>query len=144
MDKKFRDDFNKIQATAATSNGVLSSSSNGASNPSSPMHQLVGTSTNAVGNNLNSSSASHMHAHHQQHHSTPHRIQIPNVSRYEILLKQRHVQLLGRSINLSHLISQRIIIMMIKHLKITISKFESSNLTGIVVSFRGFFFEYLI
>jgi hypothetical protein len=42
-------------------------------------------------------------------------------------------KLLGRSINLSRLIGQRITSMLQKSLKITIEKFESGDLTGIIV-----------
>ena len=90
LEKKFRDDFNKIQATASnhqiyspnTTNN--SSNLNNMSNPSSPMHS-------AGQNNISSPSASNMHSS-GQHIPTTHRIHVPNTCRYDILLKQRHVQ----------------------------------------------------
>jgi cytoplasmic FMR1 interacting protein len=51
------------------------------------------------------------------------------------LLRQRHVQLLGRSIDLNRLICQRINNSMLKSLELAISRFESGDITGIVVSF---------
>uniref|UniRef100_A0A3Q3WJ56 Uncharacterized protein n=1 Tax=Mola mola TaxID=94237 RepID=A0A3Q3WJ56_MOLML len=48
------------------------------------------------------------------------------------LLKQRHVQLLGRSIDLNRLITQRISAAMYKSLDHAISRFESEDLTSIV------------
>ena len=57
---------------------------------------------------------------------------MPNTSRYETLMKQRHINLLGRSINLSKLIAQRITSMLQKSLRASIEKFESGDLTGIV------------
>ena len=99
LDKKFRDDFNKIQASAAAMQ---------------PATSQANSSSNVT------------------HHA--HRIHTPNTSRYEILMKQRHLQLLGRSINLSKLLAQRIVIMIKNNLKTAISKFESSSLTSIIVS----------
>lgn len=58
----------------------------------------------------------------------------PRANRYETLLKQRHVQLLGRSIDLNKLITQRINADMQKSLDLAISKFESGDITGVVVS----------
>jgi hypothetical protein len=104
LDKKFRDDFNKIQANSATMAPASSQT-----NVSQTQQQY-------------------------QHNNHAHRIHIPNISRYEILMKQRHLQLLGRSINLSRLIAQRIVIMIKNNLKTAINKFESSNLTAIIVS----------
>lgn len=60
----------------------------------------------------------------------------PRANRYETLLKQRHVQLLGRSIDLNKLITQRINADMQKSLDLAISKFESGDITGVVVSTR--------
>lgn len=57
----------------------------------------------------------------------------PRANRYETLLKQRHVQLLGRSIDLNKLITQRINADMQKSLDLAISKFESGDITGVVV-----------
>ncbi|XP_042312237.1 cytoplasmic FMR1-interacting protein 1 isoform X3 [Sceloporus undulatus] len=53
-------------------------------------------------------------------------------NRYETLLKQRHVQLLGRSIDLNRLITQRISAAMYKSLELAIGRFESEDLTSIV------------
>lgn len=56
----------------------------------------------------------------------------PRNNRYETLLKQRHVQLLGRSIDLNKLITQRINADMQKSLELAISRFESSDISGVV------------
>ncbi|XP_073990434.1 cytoplasmic FMR1-interacting protein Sra-1 [Rhodnius prolixus] len=56
----------------------------------------------------------------------------PRANRYETLLKQRHVQLLGRSIDLNKLITQRINADMLKALDLAISKFEAGDITGVV------------
>ncbi|KAM3934209.1 cytoplasmic FMR1-interacting protein 1 isoform 3-T3 [Leptodactylus fuscus] len=56
----------------------------------------------------------------------------PNSNRYDTLLKQRHVQLLGRSIDLNRLITQRITAAMYKSLELAIGRFESEDLTSIV------------
>ncbi|XP_020652447.1 cytoplasmic FMR1-interacting protein 1 isoform X3 [Pogona vitticeps] len=53
-------------------------------------------------------------------------------NRYDTLLKQRHVQLLGRSIDLNRLITQRISAAMYKSLELAIGRFESEDLTSIV------------
>ncbi len=58
----------------------------------------------------------------------------PPPARYEALMRQRHVQLLGRSIDLSRLIGQRINADMYKSLEQAIARFEGSDITGIVVS----------
>jgi len=58
----------------------------------------------------------------------------PRSNRYETLMKQRHVQLLGRSIDLNKLITQRINVDLLKSLELAITKFQGSDLTGIVVS----------
>lgn len=50
------------------------------------------------------------------------------------LLRQRHVQLLGRTIDLNRLISQRINAAIYKSLEVAIARFQSSDITGIVVS----------
>ncbi|XP_076048811.1 cytoplasmic FMR1-interacting protein Sra-1 isoform X2 [Oratosquilla oratoria] len=60
------------------------------------------------------------------------RIQFPPSNRYETLLKQRHVQLLGRSIDLNKLICQRINASMHKSLEIAIARFEGSDITAVV------------
>ncbi|XP_075056193.1 cytoplasmic FMR1-interacting protein 1 isoform X3 [Mixophyes fleayi] len=56
----------------------------------------------------------------------------PGSNRYDTLLKQRHVQLLGRSIDLNRLITQRITAAMYKSLELAIGRFESEDLTSIV------------
>lgn len=56
----------------------------------------------------------------------------PRANRYETLLKQRHVQLLGRSIDLNKLITQRINAEMQKSLDLAICKFESGDITGVM------------
>ncbi|XP_064636208.1 cytoplasmic FMR1-interacting protein-like isoform X2 [Lineus longissimus] len=60
------------------------------------------------------------------------RINFPTPNRYETLLKQRHVMVLGRSIDLNRLIGQRITIALQKSLDVAISRFESGDITGIV------------
>uniref|UniRef100_A0A0N5A899 Cytoplasmic FMR1-interacting protein n=1 Tax=Syphacia muris TaxID=451379 RepID=A0A0N5A899_9BILA len=59
-------------------------------------------------------------------------IRLPHYVRYETLLKQRHLQLLGRSIDFNRLISQRINAAIIRALDVAISKFESEPLSSIV------------
>ncbi|XP_053514793.1 LOW QUALITY PROTEIN: cytoplasmic FMR1-interacting protein 1 [Artibeus jamaicensis] len=59
-------------------------------------------------------------------------IHLPPSNRYETLLKQRHVQLLGRSIDLNRLITQRVSVAMYKSLELAIGRFESEDLTSIV------------
>uniref|UniRef100_A0AAR2LNC4 Cytoplasmic FMR1-interacting protein n=1 Tax=Pygocentrus nattereri TaxID=42514 RepID=A0AAR2LNC4_PYGNA len=56
----------------------------------------------------------------------------PSSNRYETLLKQRHVQLLGRSIDLNRLITQRVSAALYKSLELAINRFESEDLTSIV------------
>ncbi|MGH0171434.1 UNVERIFIED_CONTAM: hypothetical protein FKN15_060154 [Acipenser sinensis] len=56
----------------------------------------------------------------------------PPSNRYETLLKQRHVQLLGRSIDLNRLITQRVSAAMYKSLELAINRFESEDLTSIM------------
>lgn len=58
----------------------------------------------------------------------------PPANRYETLLKQRHVQLLGRSIDLNRLIAQRVNADLQKSLDLAISKFEAGDITGILVN----------
>ncbi|XP_006907135.1 cytoplasmic FMR1-interacting protein 1 [Pteropus alecto] len=59
-------------------------------------------------------------------------IHLPPSNRYETLLKQRHVQLLGRSVDLNRLITQRVSVAMYKSLELAIGRFESEDLTSIV------------
>ncbi|TNM87595.1 hypothetical protein fugu_005816 [Takifugu bimaculatus] len=56
----------------------------------------------------------------------------PSSNRYETLLKQRHVQLLGRSIDLNRLITQRVSAALYKSLELAINRFESEDLTSIM------------
>ena len=63
--------------------------------------------------------------------------------RYVTLLRQRHVQLLGRSIDLNRLICQRINNSLQKSLDLAISRFEAGDITGIVVS-RYVFIEIIM
>ncbi|KAL5258591.1 hypothetical protein ACHWQZ_G009162 [Mnemiopsis leidyi] len=62
------------------------------------------------------------------------KIRIPNCqsNRYETILQQRHVQLLGRSVDLNRLIRQRLAIAMHKSIEVAITKFETKDLTGII------------
>ncbi|KFM69107.1 Cytoplasmic FMR1-interacting protein 2, partial [Stegodyphus mimosarum] len=55
----------------------------------------------------------------------------PPANRYETLLKQRHVQLLGRSIDLNRLIAQRVNAALQKSLDLAISRFEAGDITGV-------------
>ncbi|KAK4321422.1 hypothetical protein Pmani_007761 [Petrolisthes manimaculis] len=64
------------------------------------------------------------------HHNM--RIHYPPANRYETLLKQRHVQLLGRSIDLNKLICQRINASMHKSLEVAIARFEGADITSVV------------
>lgn len=65
-------------------------------------------------------------------------LDFPCANRYETLLRQRHVQLLGRWIDLNHLITQRVNAYMLKSLDVAVGRFESGDITGIVVSFWEF------
>ena len=64
----------------------------------------------------------------------PNKFSYPPPNRYVTILKQRHVQLLGRSIDLNSLLGQRLRSNMLKAVQLAVSKFESSDLCGIVVS----------
>ncbi|XP_064608148.1 cytoplasmic FMR1-interacting protein 2-like isoform X2 [Liolophura sinensis] len=59
-------------------------------------------------------------------------ITYPNTNRYQTLLKQRHVQILGRSIDLNRLLGQRINAALQRSLDVAIARFEGGDLTGIV------------
>ena len=48
------------------------------------------------------------------------------------LLRQRHVQLLGRSIDLNRLVCQRINNSLQKSLDLAIARFEANDITGVV------------
>jgi hypothetical protein len=49
-------------------------------------------------------------------------------------MKQRHVQLLGRSIDLNRLISQRVNVALLKALELSVARFEGGDITGVVVN----------
>ena len=66
----------------------------------------------------------------------PHKFPSPPPNRYVTILKQRHVQLVGRSLDLNALLGQRMRSNMIHAIDLAISKFESSDLCAIVVSVR--------
>ena len=72
LDKKFRDEFNKIQSTAIH----LQTSSNGNSNGN--VNGSNSSQANGVDANKNS--------------GNNYLIKIPNTSRYQTLMKQRHIQ----------------------------------------------------
>ncbi|KAJ5068208.1 cytoplasmic fmr1-interacting protein-related [Anaeramoeba ignava] len=55
----------------------------------------------------------------------------PPKSRYHILAVQRHFSLLGRTINLNKLISQKMNNIIRENINIAIQRFESSNISGI-------------
>ncbi|GMR48351.1 hypothetical protein PMAYCL1PPCAC_18546, partial [Pristionchus mayeri] len=59
-------------------------------------------------------------------------IRTPPSFRFETLLAQRHVQLLGRSVDLNRLVSQRVNQTILKALDIAIWKFESEQLSSII------------
>lgn len=56
----------------------------------------------------------------------------PQANRYPTLLKQRHLQLLGRTIDLNRLIAQRLRVSMLKNLELAITRFEEGGLTDII------------
>lgn len=57
----------------------------------------------------------------------------PAASRYGALLRQRHVALLGRCVDLARLLAQRLNADMHRSLGCAISKFEGGDITGVVV-----------
>lgn len=61
-------------------------------------------------------------------------IRSPQAFRFESLLQQRHFQLLGRSVDLNRVVTQRINMALLKALDSAIWKFESEPLSSIVVS----------
>ena len=73
---------------------------------------------------------------------------IVTICRYVTLLRQRHVQLLGRSIDLNRLVCQRINNGLQKSLDLAIARFEANDITGVVeleaLVKVGSFFIYLI
>ncbi|CAB3409696.1 unnamed protein product [Caenorhabditis bovis] len=58
-------------------------------------------------------------------------IRSPPAARFESLLQQRHLQLLGRSVDLNRVVSQRINMALLKALDAAIWKFESEQLSTI-------------
>ena len=56
----------------------------------------------------------------------------PQANRYETLMRQRHLQLLGRTIDLNRLIAQRLNAHMLKSLELAIRKFELGDISGII------------
>eukprot|EP00911_Craspedida_sp_UC1_P002217 UC1_evm1s1691 len=52
--------------------------------------------------------------------------------RYDILLRQRHFQLLGRTVDVNRLVSQRVNASLKKALKLAVEKFESGDLTHLL------------
>jgi cytoplasmic FMR1 interacting protein len=139
LDKKFRDEFNKIQAQSISLNqNTTTNGLNGGSTTTTTTTSTDADTNNRSKTTLNGNKDSNHHHHQNGGHPADaksignHYIKIPNTSRYATLMKQRHIQLLGRSINLSRLISQRITNMLIKSLRNCIEKFESGDLTGII------------
>ncbi|KAF1758237.1 hypothetical protein GCK72_014695 [Caenorhabditis remanei] len=59
-------------------------------------------------------------------------IRSPSAARFESLLQQRHVQLLGRSVDLNRVVSQRVNMALLKALDAAIWKFESEPLSSVV------------
>ncbi len=53
-------------------------------------------------------------------------------SRYDVLIRQRHFQLLGRSLDLNNLISQRQNTYLRQNVEYAINRFEGSDLTSII------------
>jgi cytoplasmic FMR1 interacting protein len=62
----------------------------------------------------------------------PNKFPHPHPNRYETILKQRHVQLLGRSIDVNNLLAQRLGSSMLKAIDNTIHLFESKDICGVV------------
>lgn len=60
------------------------------------------------------------------------RIHTPPAMRFETLLQQRHFQLLGRSIDLNRLVSQRINASLQRSLEVALRRFESEPPSSIV------------
>lgn len=56
----------------------------------------------------------------------------PQANRYETLLRQRHLQILGRTVDLSRLIAQRLNAAMLKSLDLAISRFEIADITSVI------------
>ncbi|KAL3880810.1 hypothetical protein ACJMK2_033017 [Sinanodonta woodiana] len=60
------------------------------------------------------------------------KVTLPPVNRYETLMQQTNVQLLGRSVNLKSLLSQRVNAALKNSLDIAISRFETGDLTHVI------------
>lgn len=60
-----------------------------------------------------------------------HKLHVPR-SRYDVILRQRNIQLLGRSIDLNYLIGQRMNTYLRQNIEHAISRFEASDITGVV------------
>ncbi|CAF0808663.1 unnamed protein product [Adineta steineri] len=60
------------------------------------------------------------------------KVVFPSANRFDALLKQRHIQLLGRSIDLTFLLTQRLTLSFKKSLETAIQRFESVNITGVM------------
>ncbi|RWS24327.1 cytoplasmic FMR1-interacting protein-like protein, partial [Leptotrombidium deliense] len=56
----------------------------------------------------------------------------PQANRYETLLRQRHLQIIGRTIDLNRLIAQRLNVAMSKSLELAINRFEAGDLTNVI------------
>lgn len=56
----------------------------------------------------------------------------PPKNRYDALLKQRHFELLGRSIDLNHLIAQRMNTKLRQNIDYAITRFEASDITTVI------------
>jgi len=68
----------------------------------------------------------------------------PAKGRFQVLLEQRHIQLLGRSVDLNNLISQRMNTHIRRNIDFAISRFEASDLTSIIVIYILLLFSLLI
>lgn len=56
----------------------------------------------------------------------------PGPARYQVLFQQRHIQLLGRSVDMHALLGQRLNVLLKKSLDVAIARFESGNLSTIL------------
>ncbi|KAI1287333.1 Cytoplasmic FMR1-interacting protein [Halotydeus destructor] len=56
----------------------------------------------------------------------------PQANRYETLLRQRHLQILGRTIDLNRLVAQRLNAAMLKSLELAVTRFESGDITSVI------------
>ncbi len=62
----------------------------------------------------------------------PEAVYVPSKSRWKVVAQQRHLQLLGRHVNVAELISQRLSNMLRKNIEYAISRFEAQDMTGVV------------